>query len=301
MAEPEWTVLAEAGRVRVLEATGVPGEPPRLLHVLLDPQTIPKPGEASGEPMQRFARQVAELLEQEYAHARFEFLRIAIEPRFDGPLRSEIDRRLDLHRAVLEWRALEVIPPDAALPSQPPAGFAQGPGLVVIDASGIIAGLGHRRGCSRLGSVLGNRRWSGGGHPRGGRLGGSRVPIPLDIGLGGIDAAVGLRVNAARGNRLLNGGQGHTAMPGVGAQAHAHGNLQAVDGSPGDHRPPDHLFFESDARQAPRCARPPRFKSPGRTQNGFCRAVWRDNGSRVGPPPYRRAFACKNARGKRFW
>jgi hypothetical protein len=29
MAEPEWTVLAEAGRVGLLQATGVPGEPPR--------------------------------------------------------------------------------------------------------------------------------------------------------------------------------------------------------------------------------------------------------------------------------
>jgi hypothetical protein len=28
MAEPEWTVLAEAGRVRLLEPTGVAGEPP---------------------------------------------------------------------------------------------------------------------------------------------------------------------------------------------------------------------------------------------------------------------------------
>ena len=44
-----------------------------------------------------------------------------------GPLRAEIDRRLDLHRAVLEWRALEVIPPEAAAAPQPAAGFAQAP------------------------------------------------------------------------------------------------------------------------------------------------------------------------------
>ena len=116
MAEPEWTVLAEAGRVRVLESTGVPGEPPRLLHEVVDPQATPKPGEGSGEPMLRLARQVADLLEQAYAQARFEFLRIAVEPRFEGPLRAEIDRRLDLHRAVLEWRALGVIPPTGAAP-----------------------------------------------------------------------------------------------------------------------------------------------------------------------------------------
>ena len=118
MAEPEWTVLAEAGRVRLLEATGVPGEPPRLLQEVVDPQAEPKPGEASDEAMQRLARKAADMLEQAYAQARFEFLRIVVEPRFEGPLRAEIDRRLDLHRAVLEWRALEVIPLAAAAAPQ---------------------------------------------------------------------------------------------------------------------------------------------------------------------------------------
>jgi hypothetical protein len=122
MAEPEWTVFAEAGRARLLAPAGVPGEPLRLLQELLDPQATPRPGEPSDEPMRRFARQLADLLEQAYAQARFEFLRIAVEPRFEGPLRAEIDRRLDLHRAVLEWRALEVIPPEAAAPPQRPAG-----------------------------------------------------------------------------------------------------------------------------------------------------------------------------------
>jgi protein required for attachment to host cells len=87
------------------------GEPPQLLQELVAPQATSRPGEPSGEPMQRFARRVADLLEQAYAQARFEFLRIAVEPRFQDSLRAEIDRRLDLHRAVLEWRALGVIPP----------------------------------------------------------------------------------------------------------------------------------------------------------------------------------------------
>jgi hypothetical protein len=130
MAEPEWTVLAEAGRVRLLQSTGVPGEPPRLLQELVDPQATPKPGEASGEPMQRFARQVADLLEQAYAQGRFEFLRIAVEPRFQDPLRAEVDRRLDLHRAVLEWRALAVIPPEAAAALPGAAGSAPAPQAV---------------------------------------------------------------------------------------------------------------------------------------------------------------------------
>jgi hypothetical protein len=127
MAEPEWTVLAEAGRVSLLESTGVPGEPPRLLQEVVDPQATPKPGAPSGAPMQRFARQVADLLEQAYAQGRFEFLRIVAEPRFEGPLRAEIDRRLDLHRAVLEWRALEVIPPQAGATPQGAAASAQAP------------------------------------------------------------------------------------------------------------------------------------------------------------------------------
>jgi hypothetical protein len=127
MAEPEWTVLAEAGRVRLMQATGVPGEPPRLLEELLDPQATLKPGEPSAEPMQRFARQVVELLEQAYAQARFEYLRIDVEPRFQDSLRAEIERHLDLHRAVIEWRALEVIPLEAAIASQLATGSAQPP------------------------------------------------------------------------------------------------------------------------------------------------------------------------------
>jgi hypothetical protein len=127
MADPEWTVLAEAGRVSLLQSTGVPGEPPRLLQEVVDPQATPRPGEPAGEPMQRFARQVADVLEQAYAQARFEFLRIAVEPRFQGSLRAEVDRRLDLHRAVLEWRALEVISAEAVAARQAAAGLAQPP------------------------------------------------------------------------------------------------------------------------------------------------------------------------------
>lgn len=90
-------MLAEAGRVCLLEATGVPGEPLRLLQEVVD------------------------------AQARFEFLRIAVGPRFEGPLHLEIDRRLDLHRAVLEWRVLAAIPPVAASAPQAAASFAQAP------------------------------------------------------------------------------------------------------------------------------------------------------------------------------
>lgn len=124
MAEPEWTVYAEAGRVRLMQATGVPGEP---LHEVVDPQAVPQPGEPAAAPMQRLARRVADLLEQEYAQARFEYLRIAVEPRFEGPLRAEIARHLDLHRAVLEWRELERIPPPDAVPPQTAAAFTQAP------------------------------------------------------------------------------------------------------------------------------------------------------------------------------
>ncbi|WP_175545210.1 host attachment protein [Variovorax sp. OV329] len=118
MAEPEWTVLAEAGRVRLLEFSSNAGEPPRVVQVLADPEGMPRPGEPSDESMQRFARAVVDVLEKAYAQARFEFLRIAVEPRFEGPLRAEIERRLDLPRAVLEWRALKLIPPEAAAAPQ---------------------------------------------------------------------------------------------------------------------------------------------------------------------------------------
>ena len=111
----------------LLASTGDPGWTPRLLQEVVVPQATPTPGGSSGEPMQRFARQVADLLEQAYAQARFEFLRVAVEPRFHGPLRAEIDRRLDLRRAVLEWRELEVIPPAGAAGPPQEAGFAQAP------------------------------------------------------------------------------------------------------------------------------------------------------------------------------
>lgn len=39
----------------------------------------------------------------------------------------EIDRRLDLHRAVLEWRLLEAIPAGVGAASQAAAGSAQAP------------------------------------------------------------------------------------------------------------------------------------------------------------------------------
>jgi hypothetical protein len=114
MPDPEWTILAEAGRARFLELAE-PGKPPRLVEELTDPlASTPSPGRvAADDEMQRFARQVVDRLEQAYAQARFEFLRIAAEPRFLGPLRTEVDKHLDLHRAVVEWRALDVIPLDA--------------------------------------------------------------------------------------------------------------------------------------------------------------------------------------------
>jgi hypothetical protein len=112
MAEPEWTVLAEAGRVLILEH-GSQGEPPRVLEELTDPLATPTPGAATDDEVRRFARQVVDRLEQAYAQAGFEYLRIAAEPRMIEPLRREIDKHLDLHRAVLEWRALTVIPIDA--------------------------------------------------------------------------------------------------------------------------------------------------------------------------------------------
>lgn len=117
MAEPEWTVLAGAGRVRLLEFSSTAG----------DPEGMPRPGEPSDEPMRRFARAVVDVLEQAYALARFEFLRIAVEPRFEAPLRAEIDRRLDLPRAVLEWRALELIPPETDAAPQAGADSEQVP------------------------------------------------------------------------------------------------------------------------------------------------------------------------------
>jgi hypothetical protein len=81
-----------------------------LVEELKDPQATPLPGRAGEAAMERFARQVADRLAQAYAQARFEYLRIAAEPRFLGPLRAAIDQHLDLHRALLEWRPLEVVP-----------------------------------------------------------------------------------------------------------------------------------------------------------------------------------------------
>ncbi|MBK6004783.1 host attachment protein [Ramlibacter ginsenosidimutans] len=117
MPDPEWTVLVEAGRARILETpveSGRQGEPPRLVEELADAHAAPVPGQArTAEELERFARQVVARLKQAYADARFEYLRIAAEPRLLGALRKEIDKHLDLHRAVLEWRELNVVPVEA--------------------------------------------------------------------------------------------------------------------------------------------------------------------------------------------
>lgn len=117
MPDPEWTVLAEAGRARILETPVEPGrqgEPPRLVEELADPHATPVPGQPrTAEELERFARQAVARLKQAHAEARFEYLRIAAEPRLLGALRREIGKHLDLHRAVLEWRELDVVPVDA--------------------------------------------------------------------------------------------------------------------------------------------------------------------------------------------
>ena len=98
-----WVLIADAGRARILELCK-PGEPPRVVEELTD----------ESDEAKRFARQLADRLEEAYSQARFEFLRIAAAPRFLAPLRAEIDKHLDLSRAVLDWRALEPITLDDA-------------------------------------------------------------------------------------------------------------------------------------------------------------------------------------------
>jgi hypothetical protein len=110
MEDRIWMVIADACLARILELCK-PGEPPRLVEELKGPiASRPPPGKLpTTDEMQRFARQIVDRLEQAYADARFEYLRIAAAPRFIDRLRMEVDKHIDLHRAVLEWRPLDLI------------------------------------------------------------------------------------------------------------------------------------------------------------------------------------------------
>jgi hypothetical protein len=109
MEDRIWLVLADAGRARFLELCEI-GKSTRLVEELTDPLAEPVPGRGkTDDELQRFARQIAGRLKQAYADARFEFIRIAAAPRVLDRLRTEIDKHRDLHHAVLDWRALDVI------------------------------------------------------------------------------------------------------------------------------------------------------------------------------------------------
>jgi predicted metal-dependent phosphoesterase TrpH len=112
MDPPVWFVLADVDRARILELAA-PGGPLRRVEDLTDPLTVAVPGgPETDREIQRFAHRIAERLEQAYAQACFEFVRIAAAPRFIERLRAEIDRHIDLHRAELDWLARDLMAVD---------------------------------------------------------------------------------------------------------------------------------------------------------------------------------------------
>jgi hypothetical protein len=106
---PIWMVIADAGRARILELAPR-GQAPCLIEEVEDPHALVPPGrERTGDEMRRFAKQLVDWLEAALSQARFEFLRVAVAPRFSHFLRPEIDKHLDLHRAILEWQEIDLI------------------------------------------------------------------------------------------------------------------------------------------------------------------------------------------------
>jgi hypothetical protein len=109
---PVWFVLADVDRARILEQVA-PGAPLGRVEELTDPLALEVPGgPRTDREIQRFAHRIAERLEQAYAQACFEFVRIAAAPRFIEHLRTEIDRHIDLHRAELDWFARDLMAVD---------------------------------------------------------------------------------------------------------------------------------------------------------------------------------------------
>jgi protein required for attachment to host cells len=90
MAVTTWVVVADGSRARIFETLGLKldlREIEDLVNVVPGGQTL------SEKDREKFARTVADYIEQGRLHQRYERLRLAVEPKFLGMLRERLSEQ----------------------------------------------------------------------------------------------------------------------------------------------------------------------------------------------------------------
>jgi protein required for attachment to host cells len=82
-----WVLAADGSRARIFETQGLKVEL-RQVEDLRNP--APRTAESAETDREKFARTVAEFLEECRLHQRFDRLRLAVEPKFLGLLREHL-------------------------------------------------------------------------------------------------------------------------------------------------------------------------------------------------------------------
>jgi protein required for attachment to host cells len=82
-----WVLAADASRARIFETHGLKLDL-RQVEELRNP--APRAADTADKDREKFARTVAEFLEQSRTHQRYDRLRLAVEPRFLGVLRQHL-------------------------------------------------------------------------------------------------------------------------------------------------------------------------------------------------------------------
>ncbi|KXV14500.1 hypothetical protein CR51_04160 [Caballeronia megalochromosomata] len=82
-----WVLAADGSRARIFETHGLKLDL-RQIEDLRNP--APRAVETAEKEREKFARTVAEYLEQSRLHQRFDRLRLAVEPKFLGLLRDHL-------------------------------------------------------------------------------------------------------------------------------------------------------------------------------------------------------------------
>jgi protein required for attachment to host cells len=82
-----WVLAADGSRARIFETQGLKLDLQEI-EDLTNP--APRASELSEKDREKFARTVADFLEQSRLHRRFDRLRLAVEPKFLGMLREHL-------------------------------------------------------------------------------------------------------------------------------------------------------------------------------------------------------------------
>ena len=94
MAGTTWVVVADGSRARIFETPGLKLDLREIEDLV---NVVPSGGKLSEKDREKFARTVADYIEQGRLHQRYQRLRFAVEPKFLGMLHahlSEETRRL---------------------------------------------------------------------------------------------------------------------------------------------------------------------------------------------------------------